>query len=161
MALLQSGENCDWYSIQHTGEMHEAFDCLEIYWRTNVEHSERNPGYGRGPFEPKAGFRVRWHVAATHHSYVEACGIDLLTTILEAREKADRLVARVALAAALGHKHSALDAWKERGPDRKYSFNGLDIENWVVRLDYPGGLSWAEHADLDRAVVDALAKAPN
>lgn len=161
LAILRRGENCNWYSIEHTNEQHEAFDCLEIYWRTKVEHPERNElHYGRGPFELKAGFRVRWHVAATHHSYVEACGIDLLTTILEARELADRLTARSKILEELGYEHPALEVWKAKGPERKYSFHGLDIEKWNVRLEYPGGLAWAEHAELRLAVADALAKAP-
>lgn len=162
LEMLRRGENCDWYSITHNlNETHEGFDCLEIYWRTNVEHPEQNEFYyGRGPFELKAGFRVRWHVSATHHSYVEACGLDLLTTILEARERADQLIARAQVTDGMGCKHPALEAWKARGPDRKYDFNGLDLEKWSVRLEYPGGLSWAEHEDLDQAIVDALAKGP-
>jgi len=56
LEMLQRGENCDWYSIKHSDEQHEAFDCLEIYWRTNVECPEQNEfHYGRGPFELKAG----------------------------------------------------------------------------------------------------------
>lgn len=161
LAILQRGENCDWYSIQHNNEQHEAFDCLEIYWRTNVEQPERNEfHYGRGPFELKAGFRVRWHVAASHHSYVEAVGLDLMSTILEAREQADRLIVRAKSADSMGHEHPDLEAWKAKGSKRKYSFNGLDLEKWYVRLDYPGGLSWAEHEDLEQAVSEALAKAP-
>jgi hypothetical protein len=162
LEILRSGENCDWYSIKHTDEQHEAFDSLEIYWRTNVEQPERNEfGYGRGPFELKAGFRVRWRVAGTHHSYVEAVGMDLMSTILEAREKADQLIARAQTVKEMGRKHPALEAWKAQGEKRDYSFYGLDIEKWNVRLDYPGGLSWAEHADLDQAVTEALTKAPH
>lgn len=161
LQMLQRGDDCDWYSIKHSNEMHEAFDCLEIYWRTEVEHHDQNVlGHGRGPFESKAGFRVRWHVASTHTSYCEAYGLDLMTTILEARELADRLRLRATTAKRMDQKHPALDAWKANGPARKYSFHGLDVENWHVRLDYPGGLSWAEHAELEQAVAEALAKAP-
>ena len=160
--MLRRGENCDWYSVKHNpNEMHEAFDCLEIYWRTEVECPERNEfGYGRGPFESKAGFRVRWHVSATHHSYVEAVGLDLLATIFEARDEADKLVARGQKAAAMGYAHPALEDWKTKEPKRKYNFDGNDLEKWRVRLEYDGGLAWAEHADLDQAVADALRKAP-
>jgi hypothetical protein len=161
LSILQRGENCSWYSIDRTTEQHEGFDCLEIYWRTEVERPEENEfGYGRGPFELKAGFRVRWHVAVTGHSYVEAVGLDLLTTILEARALADRLIVRARTAKAMGHEHPELEAWKARGAERKYSFHGLDVDKWSVRLDYPGGLSWAEDPDLDKAVANALAKAP-
>lgn len=159
LAILRRGENCDWYSIKHSDEMHEAFDCLEIYWRTNVEHPERNEfRYGRGPFELKAGFRVRWHVAATHHSHVEACGLDLMTTILEARALADRLAERAHL--AWSRSNPALEAWKARAPGRKYSFHGLDIDEWRVTLEFPGGYVWGASADLDQAVADALSKGP-
>ena len=161
LTMLQRGENCDWYSIKHSDEQHEAFDCLEIYWRTNVEQPEKNEfHYGRGPFELKAGFRVRWHVAATNHSYVEATGLDLMSTILEARERSDHLIARAKIVDAMGYKHPALEAWKAKGDKRDYSFHGLNSEKWSVRLDYPGGLAWADAPELEQAVVDALAKAP-
>ena len=161
LEMLRAGENCDWYSIEHSNEQHEAFDCLEIYWRTNVEQPERNEfGYGRGPFELKAGFRVRWRVAGTHRSYVEAVGLDLMSTILDAREQADRLIVRAQTVKAMGNKHPMLDAWKARGDKREYGFHGLDVEKWNVRLDYPGGFAWADAPELDQAVADALAKAP-
>jgi hypothetical protein len=161
LEMLRAGENCDWYSIKHSDEQHEAFDCLEIYWRTNVECPDRNEfHYGRGPFELKAGFRVRWRVAGTHHSCVEAVGLDLMSTILDAREQADRLMLRAKTVKAMGNKHPALDAWKARGDKREYGFHGLDVEKWSVRLDYPGGLSWADAPELDQAAADALAKAP-
>ena len=161
LAMLQRGDDCNWYSIKHDhNEMHEAFDCLEIYWRTEVEHLDQNKYGYRGPFESKAGFRVRWHVAATNKSHVEAYGLDLMTTILEARELADRAVERKTRVVAMDQKHPVLEAWKERGEKREYSFHGLDLEKWSVRLDYPGGLAWADHADLEQAVVDALLKAP-
>jgi hypothetical protein len=160
LEILQRGENCDWYSIQHTDEQHEAFDCLEIYWRTNVEHPERNElRYGRGPFELKAGFRVRWHVAATRHSYVEAVGLDLMTTILEARERADALCARMAEEKAMGSEHPILEEWKRAGPGRSYTWHGLDVDQWYVRVDFPGGTCWTKHPKLDHAVLNVLAKA--
>ena len=160
LAMLQRGDDCDWYSIDHTNEPHEAFDSLEIYWRTMVEHPDQNAlRYGRGPFELKAGFRVRWRVAGTHHSYVEAVGLDLLTTILEAREEADRLIDRVRIAAEMGQKHPALEAWREGGEKRKYSFHGLSPEKWFVSIEYPGGMHWAEHQELDQAVADVLGRA--
>ena len=162
LEMLQRGDDCEWYSITHNdNEMHEAFDCLEIYWRTEVERSDRNElGYGRGPFESKAGFRVRWRVAATHRSYVEAYGIDLMSTILEARELADRSIRRNSLVTAMERKHSKLEDWKSREDGRKYEFHGLDLEKWRVRLEYPGGNAWAEHEDLEQAVAAALSKGP-
>lgn len=161
LEMLRRGENCDWYSVKHSDEQHEAFDCLEIYWRTNVEHPERNElRWGRGPFEPKAGFRVRWRVAATRHSCVEACGMDLLTTILDAREQVDRIVERNRLVDSVGGKHPTLEVWRSKSPEREYDFDGLDLESWRVSLRYPGGNAWSRHADLDQAVTDALSKAP-
>jgi len=162
LEMLRRGENCDWYSIKHDpGEMHEAFDSLEIYWRTNVEQPEKN-GYHieRGPFELKAGFRVRWRVAATNRSYVEAVGLDLLTTIREARELADRLVERQQLARSMEYRVPMLEAWKARGSKRRYSFHGLDIDKWYVRLEFPGGIVWAEEPSIYEAATAALAKAP-
>lgn len=162
LAILQRGENCNWYSIEHTNEMHEAFDCLEIYWRTEVEQPEKNEfQYGRGPFELKAGFRVRWHVAGACTSYVEAVGLDLMSTILEARELADRHVARAQVGEDMDWKHPRLEAWKSGGIKRKYSFHGLDLEEWRVSLEYPGGYAYGNHENLDQAVEDALGKAPS
>lgn len=160
LEILQRGENCDWYSLQHTDELHEAFDCLEIYWRTYVEYPERNEHrYGRGPFELKAGFRVRWHVAATRHSYVEAVGLDLMSTILEARERADALCARTEEEKAMGSEHPILEEWKRAGPGRSYTWHGLDVDQWYVRVDFPGGTCWTKHPKLDHAVLNVLAKA--
>ncbi len=158
LLMLQRGDDCDWYSIKHSNEMHEAFDCLEIYWRTKVQKKSAD-GCSRR-FEDRAGFRVRWHVASSNTSYSEAYGLDLMTTILEARELADRQRERAAIAEAMGYNHPALEAWAAGGEKRQYSFHGLDLEKWHVRLNYPGGLSWAEHPDLDQAVADALAKSP-
>jgi hypothetical protein len=86
--------------------------------------------------------------------------MDLMDTILQARTLADQHVARNELVAAMGDKHPLLEAWKARGPDRTYSFHGLSLDKWSVRLDYPGGLSWADHADLDQAVHEALKQTP-
>ncbi len=161
LEMLRRGDDCDWYSIRHDErEMHEAFDHLEIYWRTEVERRDLNEhGWGRGPFESKAGFRVRWRVAAAR-SCAEAYGLDLMSTILEARRLADQHIQRNQIAAATDHKHAALEAWKSLGEGRGYDFDGLNLEYWRVSLEFPGGRVWATHANLDQAVTDALAKAP-
>lgn len=157
LMILQRGDDCDWYSIvRNDEEMHEGFDCLEIYWRTQV--SKPSSGYGR-QFEERAGFRVRWHVAASDKGYIEAYGLDLMSTILEARALVDQHVERGEIVRAMGYKHPTLEEWKKSGVGREYDFGGLDLKEWRVNLRYPNGRAWAKHEDLNQAVYDALARA--